>query len=90
MLAVVMTANLISVSKFLSLVHRHKPDAIGLELDANGWVSIDELIRQARAHGRGLSREMLRPVVAQSDKQRFAIDAAGECIRAESRSYDSR
>ena len=37
----------VKVSKFLSYVLRHKPDAIGLELDEGGWADVDELIRCA-------------------------------------------
>ena len=30
----------IKISKFLSYVLRHRPDEIGLTLDANGWTSV--------------------------------------------------
>jgi putative RNA 2'-phosphotransferase len=33
-----MDKKLVSVSKFISLVLRHKPDEIGLTLDDNGWL----------------------------------------------------
>ena len=42
-------SNVVSTSKFLSLVLRHRPDAIGLTLDDAGWVDIDELIRLVEA-----------------------------------------
>ncbi|MFT2622233.1 RNA 2'-phosphotransferase, partial [Escherichia coli] len=29
-------------SKFLSLVLRHKPEEIGLQLDPAGWADVDE------------------------------------------------
>ncbi|ACT11442.1 RNA:NAD 2'-phosphotransferase-like protein [Pectobacterium carotovorum subsp. carotovorum PC1] len=32
------------VSKFLSYVLRHKPEAIGLTLNSEGWANIAELI----------------------------------------------
>ena len=48
-----MTAvNLTKTSKFLSLVLRHEPEAIGLSLDGNGWADLDELIRLANADGK--------------------------------------
>src|SRR6187402_610840 len=31
-----------TTSKFLSLVLRHRPELLGLELDAGGWVLVDE------------------------------------------------
>ena len=77
-----MTQDAIKVSKFLSLVLRHRPEAIGLELDGNGWADIGQLIEKAAAHGRSLTREVVLHVVATSDKQRFALDADGARIRA--------
>jgi putative RNA 2'-phosphotransferase len=77
-----MAQDLVKTSKFLSLVLRHKPEEIGLGLDANGWADIGELIAKAGAHGVVLTRELIAQVVATSDKQRFAIDATGQRIRA--------
>jgi putative RNA 2'-phosphotransferase len=71
-----------SISKFLSLVLRHKPEEIGLTLDANGWASIAELIDLAAQRGTRLSRPLIESIVAESDKQRFAISADGTKIRA--------
>jgi putative RNA 2'-phosphotransferase len=70
------------VSKFLSLVLRHNPQRIGLELDPQGWADIDALIERAGAHGMALTRETILDVVATSDKQRFALDESGRRIRA--------
>jgi len=72
----------VKVSKFLSLVLRHKPEHIGLTLDREGWASIDDLIARAGANGMLLTREVVRRVVETSDKQRFAFDEAGQRIRA--------
>ncbi|MHB0936382.1 MAG: RNA 2'-phosphotransferase [Armatimonadota bacterium] len=70
------------ISKLLSLVLRHQPEAIGVTLDAEGWVRIDELLNALHAHGTPLSRAELQEVVETNDKQRFRIDDAGERIRA--------
>ena len=70
------------ISKLLSLVLRHKPQAIGITLDAEGWAPVDELLDALRAHGTPLSHAELQEVVATNDKQRFRIDGAGERIRA--------
>ena len=32
------------VSKFISLILRHKPETIGITLDEHGWANVDELI----------------------------------------------
>ena len=71
-----------STSKFLSLILRHKPEEIGLTLDPNGWAGIDELIALAKLRGTQLSRMQIETIVAESDKQRFAISADGSMIRA--------
>jgi putative RNA 2'-phosphotransferase len=77
-----MSRELISHSKFLSLVLRHRPETIGLTLDANGWANVDELLRRAAAHGRRLDRATLDRIVRENDKQRFAFSDDGLRIRA--------
>ena len=77
-----MTHDLTKASKFLSLVLRHRPEHIGLVLDENGWADVDVLIERAAAHGVTLTRDLIGEIVASSDKQRFALDAAGGRIRA--------
>jgi putative RNA 2'-phosphotransferase len=72
----------VRTSKFLSLVLRHQPEAVGLVLDEGGWVDVAELIAACAAHGRRFSREELDHVVATNDKQRFAFSADGRRIRA--------
>ena len=74
--------NLERTSKFLSLVLRHKPEAIGLSLDTQGWVDIETFLRAAQHHGHPLTRELLDEVVFTSDKQRFAYSPDGKKIRA--------
>jgi putative RNA 2'-phosphotransferase len=69
-------------SKFLSLVLRHQPGLIGIELDAAGWVLVDELLRACRARGHEITQDELREVVASSDKQRFSFSEDGRRIRA--------
>ena len=70
------------ISKFLSLVLRHRPELIGIELDAQGFAPVDELIAKAHLHGTVLTEAELRQVVADSDKQRFALSEDGGMIRA--------
>jgi putative RNA 2'-phosphotransferase len=69
-------------SKKLSYVLRHRPDSVGLVLDAAGWVDVDELLRALAGTGSPLTREQLERVVATNDKQRFAFDATGARLRA--------
>jgi putative RNA 2'-phosphotransferase len=72
----------IRISKFLSLILRHKPDVIGLELDKNGWASIDDVICLTAANGKNLERGVIEEVVATNDKKRFRISSDGNMIRA--------
>ena len=71
-----------STSKLLSLVLRHRPQAVGIELNESGWVEIDTLLAAITKHRRPLSREQLETVVRENDKQRFAISEDGNRIRA--------
>lgn len=77
-----MTPELVKLSKFLSLVLRHKPQTIGLTLDENGWAKVDDLIRLANQQGSDLTRPLLERVVAENDKKRFALSEDGKRIRA--------
>lgn len=70
------------VSKFMSLVLRHKPEAIGLILDSNGWADVDELISKMNSHGTSITLDELRDVVANNDKKRYVMSDDGRQIRA--------
>ena len=77
-----MDAHLVRFSKFMSLVLRHKPEEIGLTLDAQGWADVSDLIERANRRGVPLTRELVEQVVATNDKKRFALSADGARIRA--------
>lgn len=77
-----MDQRLVRLSKFMSLVLRHNPGKIGITLDPQGWVEIDELLAAANRSGTALDRATLLRVVAENDKQRFAISEDGRRIRA--------
>jgi putative RNA 2'-phosphotransferase len=79
-----MTVSKTEISKFLSFVLRHKPQAIGLVLDEQGWAYIDELIYKANQSGeiKTLDRSLILEVVDTNDKKRFVISENGQRIRA--------
>jgi putative RNA 2'-phosphotransferase len=77
-----MSKNLTKTSKLLSLVLRHKPDVIGVTLDENGWLSIDELLRGLESYGKHITWEYLKEVVVTNEKQRFVFSPDGLKIRA--------
>lgn len=74
--------SLTSTSKFLSLVLRHQPEVVGMKLDPEGWLPIDELIQNANRTGNELSLELLHEVVASCEKKRFSLSDDGLKIRA--------
>jgi len=77
-----MSSELISLSKFLSLILRHKPETVGIELDSAGWTDVDVLLRNMRAAGRLIDLPLLQRLVYESDKQRFTFSEDGTKIRA--------
>jgi putative RNA 2'-phosphotransferase len=74
--------DIIHLSKFLSLVLRHKPEEIGIVLDEQGWTDIDILIAKANEKGVKMDRDILRLVVESNSKKRFAFNETGQRIRA--------
>ncbi len=70
------------ISKFLSLVLRHKPQTIHLNLDNQGWTSTRELLEKYNKHRGKLDIETLEYVVANNNKKRFAFNADKTKIRA--------
>jgi putative RNA 2'-phosphotransferase len=77
-----MQDNIVRTSKFLSLVLRHKPNQIGINLDPAGWVRVDELLKACQDHGFNITRADLDEVVKTNDKKRFAFSDDGQLIRA--------
>ncbi len=53
-----------------------------MELDANGWVPVSELIAKANAAGRTLDVATITKVVVENDKKRFTLSDDGKLIRA--------
>ncbi|UZE07009.1 RNA 2'-phosphotransferase [Pseudomonas corrugata] len=76
------TKRLNETSKFLSYVLRHEPQAIGLQLDSEGWADIESLIAGAAEDGRPLDMDLIQAVVSSSDKKRFSLSGDGLRIRA--------
>lgn len=77
-----MRSHTVKLSKFLSLVLRHRPEEIGLRLDEAGWAHVDVLLDALATHGFLVSREEFEQVVRDNDKQRFSFSTDGQMIRA--------
>lgn len=71
-----------NLSKFLSLVLRHKPEVLGIKLDPQGWANTEELITKCQAKGKKLDLMLLKEIVAENDKKRFAFNEDFSRIRA--------
>ena len=73
---------LTSLSKFLSYVLRHHPEAIDLTIDQHGWASVDELIEQAQHNGTDIDRSLIQEVIQSGKKRRFILSSDQNYIRA--------
>ena len=69
------------VSKYMSLILRHKPDAIGITLDEHGWANVDELIAGI-AKDNEFNMEILEEIVRTDEKQRYSFNEDKTLIRA--------
>lgn len=72
-------------SKFLSLILRHKPEEVGLELMENGWVDLNKLIDAINYSAKSeykVDRQLIEEIVAEDEKQRYSISEDGLLIRA--------
>jgi putative RNA 2'-phosphotransferase len=74
--------NLVRLSKWMSLVLRHDPAKFGVVLDDAGWTRVDDLLAAAARAGVPLDDALLRRVVEENDKRRFALSDDGAMIRA--------
>lgn len=68
-------------SKFISLILRHKPDAIGIVLDEHGWANVSELI-EGIAKQQPFDMTMLEEIVATDEKRRYSFNEDKTLIRA--------
>ena len=71
----------VKLSKYISYLLRHHPEAAGVTLDEHGWAVVDELINgMSKTHP--ITRDVLEEIVRTDAKQRYTISSDGTCIRA--------
>ena len=70
------------ISKFLSLILRHKPQTIQLNLNEQGWADVNELLTKIANHRKAITFDQLQYVVENNDKQRFTFNEDQTKIRA--------
>ncbi|MBQ2911366.1 MAG: RNA 2'-phosphotransferase [Clostridia bacterium] len=73
--------SLINTSRFISLILRHKPSEIGIELDEHGWANVAELIEGINKK-QPFDMAQLEEIVASDDKQRYSFNEDKTLIRA--------
>lgn len=71
-----------SIGKFLSLILRHEPAKIGLNLDENGWADVEELIQKCGKKNVVFTKADLNEIVETNEKQRYSYSDCGLKIRA--------
>ncbi len=70
------------LSRFISLVLRHKPEAAGIRLDEHGWASVEALIQGVNGTGRSLDYALLEEIVQTDEKGRYSFNEDRKMIRA--------
>lgn len=71
-----------NISKYMSLILRHKPDVIGIELDEHGWANVNDLISGIEKDNHGFNFELLEEIVRSDSKQRYSFNDDKTLIRA--------
>ncbi len=65
----------------MSLILRHQPEAIGIELDEHGWANVEELIEGInKTHD--FDMDTLEEIVRTDNKQRYSFNEDKTLIRA--------
>ena len=74
---------LTNISKLISMVLRHKPEAVGITLDEHGWANVQELISGVNNTDRrnALDMETLEEIVRTDNKQRYSFNEDHTLIR---------
>lgn len=70
-----------TISKYISLILRHKPETIGITLDEHGWANVNELIKGINKTY-PLDLDTLKKIVAEDEKQRYSFNEDKTLIRA--------
>lgn len=70
-----------SLSRYISLILRHHPEAAGINLDSHGWANVDELIEGIN-RTRKIDFPTLKEIVASDKKGRYSFSDDNKLIRA--------
>lgn len=74
----------VKLSRFISLILRHRPEAIGIEIERNGgWADVNQLMEGINAAGKHrIDRPLLEKIVENDSKGRYSFSPDGRKIRA--------
>lgn len=75
------TPDLTRISKYISLILRHKPEVIGIQLDAHGWADVNALLAGI-SKKYFIDRDILEEIVRSDSKQRYVFNEDRTRIRA--------
>lgn len=70
------------ISKLISLVLRHKPEVLGLNLDEYGWCNVELLIKGINSKGYKVEIGDIERIVQDDEKQRYIFSEDLSSIRA--------
>ncbi len=73
--------NLTKISRFISLILRHKPEVINIQLDEHGWANVKDLI-EGVSESYDFNMSMLEEIVRTDEKQRYSFNEDKTLIRA--------
>ena len=71
-----------NISRYMSLILRHRPEVISISLDEHGWADVDDMINGIAEKNEGFNMEILEEIVKTDNKQRYSFNADKTLIRA--------
>ena len=75
--------SLTDISRYISLILRHKPEVIGIKLDEHGWAEVQQLISGIKkSRNKSFNMDMLEEIVRTDNKQRYSFNDDKTLIRA--------
>ena len=65
--------NNIHISKFLSLILRHKAKDFGLDVEPSGFIKLDDIISLPQSKQKNITLELVKEIVSNDEKGRFEL-----------------
>ena len=81
--------NLTNLSRYLSLILRHKPEAIDITLDKHGWANVHDLIAGIVKNNPGFNMEVLEEIVRTDNKTALLFQSRQDINPCQPRTFHS-